>query len=73
VPQLLGAKRRLADGGEFGDQFRPVQSDQIPPAVRQLDRRRVEPRRLGENAGAFGFGQIGGVAHLPGHALLIAA
>ena len=75
VPELLGAERRLADRRHLGGQLGARQADQVAPPVGELHRRRIEQRRLGEDAVALGRGQIeGGVVHQrAGHALLIAA
>ena len=54
VPELLGAERRLADRGSSAAQFRARQADQVAPTVRQPRRRRIEQRRLGQDARAFG-------------------
>ena len=75
VPELLGAERRLADRRQLGGQFVARQADQVAPPVGSCDRRRIEQRRLGQDAVALGRRQVavGSRGHLAGHALLIAA
>jgi len=53
VPQLLDAERRFPDRRHLRTQFGAVHPDQIPPPVRQLDSRRIEQRRLGQDPRAI--------------------
>ena len=75
MPELLGAERRLADRGHLRRELGARQADEVAPSISELHRRRIEQRRLGEDAIALRRGQIeGGVTHQrAGHALLIAA
>ena len=80
VPNLLGAERRLADGGQLGGEFGAREADEIAPAIGELGRRRGEARGFGEDADPLGLGEVdgirqcdGAVGHLGGHALTIAA
>ena len=50
VPELLGAERRLADRRHLRCKLGARQADQLAPPIGKLHRRRVEQRRLGEDA-----------------------
>ncbi len=60
VPELLGAERRLADVGELRGQLLARQADQVAPPVLEQRRRRIEQRRLGEDARPLGRREIKG-------------
>ena len=65
--------------GQFFQQFRTGQADQFAPPVIQFCRRGGKSGGLGQDADALGFGQVGsasgsgGLGHLAGQALLMAA
>ena len=72
VPQLLHPKRFFPDRGEFDPQLFPRHTHEIAPAVGQRRVRRIEQRRLGQDALAFRLREVDDCVHFGGHALLIA-